>query len=112
MKQESSTPWRITAQGVELFIHLQPRSVRDHIIGRYGQALKIAVTAPPVENAANIALCQFLATLLHLPRSSITLLSGAKSREKRLLLRTSTPELLQQKLATLFFQVDKKNPDG
>lgn len=104
--------WRETPQGLILRVHLQPRASRNRLLGYHGDALKIALTAPPVDNAANGSLLSFLATLLHLPRSSLTLLSGAKSREKQVLLSTEAPELLRQRLEQLLSRVDKKISDG
>lgn len=93
-------------------MHLQPRASRDRLLGYHGDALKIALTAPPVDNAANTSLLSFLAALLQFPRSSLMLLSGAKSREKQILFPTDAPELLIQRLEQLRSRVDKKISDG
>src|SRR6266545_4234852 len=53
-------PWSVTLQGVLLRVHLQPRAARDRVVGLHGEALKVALTAAPVENAANSALLAFL----------------------------------------------------
>lgn len=108
----SLNPWRETPQGLILRVHLQPRASRDRLLGYHGDALKIALTAPPVENAANVSLLSFLAILLRIPRSSLRLLSGAKSREKQVLLPTDAPKLLRQRLEQLLSRVDKKMSDG
>jgi len=57
------------------------------IAGRHGDALKIKLTAPPVDDAANKMCVQFLAKCLKIPKSSIEIISGHTSRTKRLLLR-------------------------
>jgi uncharacterized protein (TIGR00251 family) len=106
------SPWQQTSQGVLLHIHLQPRASRNCLAGLHGQGLKIQLTAPPVEGAANTALLQFLAGLLRLSRSSISLQSGKKSREKRVLIRTTDPEGLIVQLQEVLVRVDKKNGDG
>jgi hypothetical protein len=107
-----SPPWQVTAHGLELYLHLQPRASRNRLFGLYRGALKIALTAPPVENAANRMLLTFLADLLEIPRSSLSLCSGIKSREKRVFISTTTPVALTQRLEQHLSRVDKKNPDG
>jgi uncharacterized protein len=104
-------PWSVTPQGVLLRVHLQPRAAHDRVVGLHGEALKIALTAPPVENAANAALLAFLATLFQIPRASVSLMSGAKSREKRVLVSTATPQHLVQRLESTLRRVDKKKGD-
>jgi uncharacterized protein len=104
-------PWSMTPQGVLLRVHLQPRAARDRVVGLHGAALKVALTAPPVENAANSALLTFLATLLAVPRVSVSLVSGAKSREKRVLVTTTNPQHVTQRLENTLSRVDKKKSD-
>lgn len=105
-------PWQQTSQGVLLHIYLQPRASRNCLVGLHGQGLKIQLTAPPVEGAANTALLQFLAGLLRLSRSSISLQSGEKSRKKRVLIRTGDSDGLIVQLREALVRVDKKNGDG
>jgi uncharacterized protein (TIGR00251 family) len=64
-------------------LHIQPRASRSEVVGRHGDAIKIRITAPPVEGAANEELIRFLATRLNVPQSQIRLLSGAGGRRKR-----------------------------
>ena len=77
---------RQTDAGVEIFLYLQPRSSRNKIVGLQGLELKVALTAPPVDGAANKACCLFLAKLCSLPKSCVKLVSGDTSRHKRVLL--------------------------
>ncbi|MBZ5630714.1 MAG: DUF167 domain-containing protein [Acidobacteriia bacterium] len=63
-------------------VKLHPRAKRNAITGELGDALKISLTAPPVEGKANDACIAFLADLLKLPRSSITIAAGHSSRNK------------------------------
>ena len=71
-----------SGQGVTLNVKIQPRARRNGIVGQVGDALKIAITAPAMEGRANEACIQFLAELLRQPRSSISIVSGQKSRNK------------------------------
>lgn len=75
-------PIRDTPQGATFAIRVQPRASRNAIAGEMGDALKIALTAPPVEGKANEACIGFLAKILRVPRSSITIVSGESSRNK------------------------------
>jgi uncharacterized protein (TIGR00251 family) len=61
---------------------VQPRARADRIVGEINGALKIALTAPPVEGKANSACVAFLAKLLNLPRSSVSIAAGETSRKK------------------------------
>lgn len=71
--------------GVSLNVRLVPRSSKNEVVGPYNGMIKIKVQSPPVDGAANAALITFLAKLLKRPKSSVTILSGHKSKEKRLL---------------------------
>jgi uncharacterized protein len=75
-------PIRETAVGVTFAIKVQPRARKNAITGELGDALKLALTAPPVEGRANEACIEFLANLLDVPRSSVTIASGETSRNK------------------------------
>lgn len=68
--------------GIRIRIHVQPRASQTAIAGRHGDALKIRVAAPPVDDAANDALLDFLAAKLSVPRRAVGLSRGAASREK------------------------------
>jgi uncharacterized protein (TIGR00251 family) len=63
-------------------VRVQPRASRTELAGRYGDALKIRLAAPPVDGAANEALVRFLAERLKVPRSSVALMAGAGARAK------------------------------
>lgn len=66
-----------------LRLRLQPRAKKNAVEGEYGDALKIRLTAPPVEGEANKALVAFVAKLLGVKKSAVTIESGEKSRDKR-----------------------------
>ncbi|MBN1811864.1 MAG: YggU family protein [Anaerolineae bacterium] len=69
--------------GCTFHVRVQPRSGHNEIIGLHGDALKIRLTAPPIEGKANQALQKFLAKQLGVPRSSVEILTGHTSRQKR-----------------------------
>jgi uncharacterized protein (TIGR00251 family) len=71
-----------TQAGVTFAVRVQPRARRDAVIGKLRDALKIALTAPPVDGRANEACIEFLAELLAIPRSSISIVSGESNRNK------------------------------
>ena len=75
-------PVREGDKGATFAVRVQPRASRNAIAGEMGDALKIALTAPPVEGKANEACVEFLANLLKVPRSSVTIASGESSRNK------------------------------
>lgn len=83
-----SAAWcRETPAGIELRLKVQPRASRNEISGLAGDELRLRVTAPPVDSAANEAVIRFLAETLGVSRSAVTLLRGAASRHKVLLVR-------------------------
>jgi uncharacterized protein (TIGR00251 family) len=67
---------------VTLSIRIQPRASKNEIVTMMSGGLKIRLTAPPVDGAANEALVKFLADTLSIPRSHIEIVSGHTSREK------------------------------
>lgn len=76
-----------------LAIHVQPRASRNAVVGWHGDALKVALTAPPVDGAANAALIAFIAEYFGLRRSQVSLLRGDSSRQKLLALAADPAEL-------------------
>ncbi|HYX53041.1 MAG TPA: DUF167 domain-containing protein [Candidatus Limnocylindrales bacterium] len=75
-------PLNETAKGVTFAVKVQPRARKNEITGTVGDALKLALTAPPVEGKANQAVIDFFADLFDIPRSSVTIASGETSRNK------------------------------
>lgn len=71
-----------SAAVVSFSVRVQPRARRNAIIGDLGDALKLALTAPPVDGQGNRACIEFFAEGLNLPRSSLTIASGQSSRNK------------------------------
>lgn len=71
-----------SGDAVTFAVRVHPRAKKDAITGEIGDALKVALSAPPVDGRGNEACIEFFAKLLKLPRSSITIASGASSRNK------------------------------
>jgi uncharacterized protein (TIGR00251 family) len=67
----------------EIGVRVITRAQRDEIAGERGGRLLIRLAAPPVDGAANDALIAFLSTALDIPRRQIAIVSGEKSRDKR-----------------------------
>ncbi len=75
-------PIHETREGVTFAVKVHPRARKNAITGKTGDALKLALTAPPVEGKANEACVEFIAKILKLPRSSVTMAAGQTSRNK------------------------------
>jgi hypothetical protein len=85
--------------GVYLSVKLQPRASRNEIGEAAGTELKIKVTAPPVDSAANEALLRLLAEVLDCPRSGVQLVRGHTSRHKVVFLAATTVAAVAAKLS-------------
>jgi len=71
-----------TNKGIQFKIKVQPRASRNEISGWQGDALKIRLTAPPVDGEANEACLKFLAEYFHVSRKQVRIASGLKSKHK------------------------------
>ncbi|MGA3127778.1 MAG: DUF167 domain-containing protein [Candidatus Korobacteraceae bacterium] len=89
---------RDTAQGAQFALRVQPRSSRNAIAGVLGDAIKLAITAPPVDGKANQAVVEYLAKLFSVPKSSITILSGETGRNKLIAIRGLSAEQVRKAL--------------
>jgi uncharacterized protein (TIGR00251 family) len=69
-------------EGVLFTVHVQPRASRNEVCGVQGDEIKLRLTAPPVEDAANRLCIDFLAGELKVAKSRVAITSGAKSRHK------------------------------
>jgi uncharacterized protein (TIGR00251 family) len=89
------------AAGTVIFaVRVQPRASKDEIAGEMAGAIKIRLQAPALEGRANEALIEFLVQLLKTPKSAVRILSGERSRIKRLEIRGVT----KQQIERLFVQ--------
>jgi len=71
-----------TEHGVIFHIHIVPRSAKCEVAGVQGDALKLRITAPPVEGQANTECIRFLSDILGVRKKQVTILSGHKSKKK------------------------------
>ena len=88
-----------TELGVSIRVYVAPRSSSNKVVGVHNGAVKVALTAPPVEGAANKALVEFLAKTLGIPRGTVRLVSGDTSRNKVVQVEGIHPGDVMRKLA-------------
>jgi len=89
---------RATGDGVVIALHVQPRASRNGLAGEVEGELKLRLTSPPVEGAANELCRKYFAKLLGVARSRLELVSGEKSRHKQLLVRGGELEEVRRRL--------------
>lgn len=71
-----------TNEGLTVRLHVLPRAKFSEIAGLHNGALKVKITAPPVDDAANRSIIEFFSKLLGVSRSNLKILTGNKSRDK------------------------------
>ena len=91
-------PLQESAEGVRFAVKVHPRAKRDAITGELGNALKVSLTASPIDGRANEACIEFFAKLLKAPRASITIASGLTSRNKVVRVTGLTAQQLRDRL--------------
>jgi len=91
--------WRTSPDTVLVSVRVQPRASKDDIAGLHDGALKVRLRAPAVEDRANEALCEFLAQVLKTPKSAVRILSGHRSRNKRVEIRGVTEQQIHALLS-------------
>ena len=84
--------------GVSFAIKVHPRAKKAGITGELGDALKVSLTAPPVEGRANDACIELFAKALKVPRSSITIASGGGGRNKVIRVSGVTAQYVRERL--------------
>ena len=68
-------------------VHVQPRAGRNQVVGLHDERLKLKISSPPVDGAANRCCRDYLAKLFQVPKGTVLLVSGERSRKKRFLLQ-------------------------
>jgi uncharacterized protein (TIGR00251 family) len=79
-------------------VRVQPRASRTEVAGPYGDAVRIRLTAPPVDGGANEALVRFLAERLEVPRSAVRIEGGASGRSKVVAIDGIDPDTAARRL--------------
>ena len=97
---------RKQARGIVFKVFVQPRSSTNRIVGVYGDALKVSVTAPPVSGAANQMCIKFLAKQLAIPARLLEIISGHKGRTKKILLHSDQANASEYKLEHFKQKID------
>jgi uncharacterized protein len=93
-------PIHDTPAGATFTVKVHPRAKKNAISGALGDALKLALTAPPVDGRANEACIEFFASLLKVPRSSVTIASGETSRRKVIRVAGLSADEVRRRLGT------------
>jgi len=92
-------PVKETSEGVTFNVKVHPRARKNAVTGVVGDALKLAVTAPPLEGRANQAVVEFFADLFEIPRASVTIASGVRGQMKVVRVTGVSKQAIEQKLA-------------
>ncbi len=87
-----------TPGGVTLTVKVAPRASRNELAGVEAGALKVRLTAPPVEGAANQALVKLLAKQLKVAKGKVSVVSGERSRNKRVEISGLGPDQVRKRL--------------
>jgi len=82
---------------LSLNVYVQPRASRNKFAGMHGKAVKLCITAPPVDDKANGAVLIFLSKLFGIPKSAMHIKSGRQGRNKQIII--SGPSLAQAEKA-------------
>jgi uncharacterized protein (TIGR00251 family) len=83
---------------VRVTVRVQPRASRAAVEGTYGDAIRVRVQAPPVEGAANDAVCELLAATLGLARRHVRVVTGASSRTKTIEIEGLSADVIRSRL--------------
>lgn len=89
---------RQTSHGVQFALKVQPRASRTALLGVLGEAVKLGITAPPVDGKANAAVVEFFAELFDVAKSAVTIVAGETGRNKVIAVRGITVEQARAKL--------------
>lgn len=82
-----AAPWQWIGADLQLHLYVQPKSSRDQFVGLHCDAVKLAITAPPVDGKANVHVIKLLAGWFDVAKQQIEIQRGELSRHKQLLIR-------------------------
>lgn len=88
--------------GATFAVRVQPRSARTAVTGTVEDALKISVSAPPLEDRANAAVVEFLSGIFSVPRAAVQVVAGERSRNKLIRIAGRSAAELEQRLQEHF----------
>jgi uncharacterized protein (TIGR00251 family) len=94
-------------KGISFKVYVQPKSSKNQITGMYGGALKIKITAPPVDGAANKMCLKYLSKCLSVPMSRLEIITGQSSRTKYVLLRSENDKVDANDIKLLKKHIEK-----
>lgn len=100
LRERRVIPVRESAGSVTFAVKIHPRAKKNAVTGELGDALKVSLTTPAVEGRANVACIEFMAKLLNVPRSSVTIASGQTSRNKVIRVAGVTGQYVHDRLAS------------
>jgi len=84
---------------LSLNVYVQPRASRNRLAGMHGKAVKLCITAPPVDDKANTAVIVFLSKLFGLSKSALHIKTGRQGRHKKILITNISLLQAQKALA-------------
>jgi uncharacterized protein (TIGR00251 family) len=84
--------------GVVVQIYVIPNAKKTEIIGQYGESLKVKISSPPVDGAANREIKKFFSKIFNLNKSKVEILHGEKSKNKKILLKDITKSTIEKVL--------------
>jgi uncharacterized protein (TIGR00251 family) len=84
----------INGEGIILSLHIQPRASKNEVCGVQDNSLKVRLTSPPVDGAANKLCREFLANIFDVPKSAVEIINGELSRHKRVCIHCNDTERL------------------
>lgn len=93
--------------GTDIRVKVLPRSSKNQIVGKEEGAYRVKLTSAPVDGQANMALIKFLAKTLGLPKRDVDIISGERSRTKRVRIRGLATEDVNRQLAEV---ISKRPP--
>jgi hypothetical protein len=92
---------KTTGEGIAFWVLVQPRASKKAVVGLHQDALKIKLTAPPVEGAANEQCLEVLAKALDRPKSTLNIINGQTNRRKQILVRAKIGALTAEEVKAL-----------
>jgi uncharacterized protein (TIGR00251 family) len=101
MSRSEQPLFTVNRDGIILTLNIQPRAAKNEVCGVLDNALKIRLTSPPVDGAANKLCCNYLADIFGVPKSAVEIIAGETSRHKRVSVCCNDVERLMRRLETL-----------